>query len=660
MKKILVVIIWLVVASNSLKAQIINKVPLSERITGYKMDVRLDVEAKTVSGTLEAFWVNKSGDIVPDIRMHLYMNAFRSNKTTFNKRWGFKETGDSPGKKDLDLGWIEINSFKDNSGTDLMPVMEYISPDDGNIDDRTVLRVLLPEPAKPGDTVFVKIDFKTKLPSRIRRTGYSDDFFFVAQWFPKFGVYEPAGMRYSTTGEWNCHQFHSTSEFYSDHSVYDVSITLPANYVTGSGGMLMSEIEDGEMKTQVFRAEDIVDFAWTAWPGYAVHTDRWNNVNITLLIPKDRIKQVERQFTAVKYALEYLDENVGPYPWPHLTFVDPPAEGSGAGGMEYTTLFTSASSYFMPSFFHMPEMVTVHEFGHAYFMGILASNEFEEPWLDEGVNSYWEERIVDHYWGKNSGLLDHQLLKIPDITYARLSYVLSSSRQAATNKEYSWNYPHATYGMMSYLKASTILHTLTGIVGEETMNEVFREYYRKWAFRHPSGKDFINVVNEVVRSKHGEEFGSDMNWFFDQTLYGTGICDYRVSGIQNLKHIKPRGKVESVDSTENTTSETDSLFTSIAQLERIGDIILPVDVLIHFTNGDEILEKWDGKERYKDYVYKGRRKIEWVKIDPGYKITMDVNYINNSLTTEPQKAPLHRLMNKLLSFIQFFLSIMYL
>ena len=89
-------------------------------------------------------------------------------------------------------------------------------------------------------------------------------------------------MRYATVGGWNCHQFHATSEFYSNHSVYDVTVTLPANYITGSGGMLISETADGSMKTQVFRAEDIVDFAWTAWPGYAVLTDRWNNVNITL------------------------------------------------------------------------------------------------------------------------------------------------------------------------------------------------------------------------------------------------------------------------------------------------------------------------------------------------------------------------------------------
>jgi hypothetical protein len=130
------------------------------------------------------------------------MNAFRAIKQLFT-RDGLRETGDSQGEKDLDPGWIGIISFEDNNGTDLMPAMEYISPDDGNTDDRTVLRVLLPEPAKPGDTVFVRIDFETKLPSRIIRTGYCGDFYFVAQWFPKFGVYEPAGMRYLTTGGWN-------------------------------------------------------------------------------------------------------------------------------------------------------------------------------------------------------------------------------------------------------------------------------------------------------------------------------------------------------------------------------------------------------------------------------------------------------------------------
>ncbi len=108
-----------------------------------------------------------------------------------------------------------------------------------------------------------------------------------------------------------------------------------------------------------------------------------------------------------------------------------------------------------------------------------------------------------------------------------------------TNNEYSWNYPHGTYGMMSYNKTAVVLRTLMGIIGEETTNEIFREYYKRWAFRHPSGRDFINVVNDVVRKDHGDRFGPDMNWFFDQTIYGTGICDYKVSDISNQRITDP-------------------------------------------------------------------------------------------------------------------------
>jgi hypothetical protein len=212
--------------------------------------------------------------------------------------------------------------------------------------------------------------------------------------------------------------------------------------------------------------------------------------------------------------------------------------------------------------------------------------------------------------------------------------------------------------MMAYQKTATWLHTLTGIVGEETMNNIFREYYRRWAFKHPSGRDFVNVVNEVVKREHGVRFGNDMNWFFDQTLYGSAICDYKVSGISNRKYRKPEGRIDSADTLAARRTAADSLFTATAQLERVGDMMLPVDVLIHFNNGDEIVESWDGKARYKDFTYKGKREIEWVKIDPLFKIRMDVNYVNNSMTEEPQKAPLNRIVNKLLAFFQFYLSVM--
>lgn len=618
-------------------SQIINKDPLSRRITGYNIEATLDPGEKTVTGNIEAFWVNTSSEKVPDVQLHMYMNAFRSNKTTFSREGKHNRWMDFSYD-----GYIDASSCTDKMGNELISLIQYISPDDGNPNDSTVLKITLPEPALPGDTVFLKMQFVTKLPSAIVRTGYSGDFFFVAQWFPKFGVYETAGMRYRKESGWNCHQFHANSEFYSNHSVYDVRITVPENYVVGSGGRLIEESvsgTDGKAKTLYYRAEDIVDFAWTAWPGYKVFNDQWNHVSITLLIPEERTDQVERQFKAVKNALEFFAENVGPYPWPHLTFVDPPQKGAGAGGMEYTTLFTSQSSDRIPVWFHLPESVTVHEFGHAYFMGIIATNEFEEPWMDEGMNSFYEARIMDHYWGENSGFINHPHLKLADKTVSRLTYVKSDYRQVATNDLFSWDYPQRTYGMMSYNKAATWLYTLMGIVGEETTNEIFREYYRQWAFKHPAARDFINVVNEVVARHHGDKFGSDMNWFFDQTLYGSGICDYKVAEISNRKF-------------ENS----DSLYSSTVGLQRIGEVMLPVEILVHFSDGDEVTETWDGKSRYKELTYTGYRKVDKVMIDPDFKIRMDVNFINNSMTLKPDRIPVRRFANKLLVMIQLFIS----
>ena len=651
MKRILLVFMCLLPFMAG--GQVIVDKPLSERLTGYDIDVTLDPVKHTVSGLMTAWWVNHSSMPVGEAMMHMYLNAFSSNKSTFASGGRWSAAGDDG------WGWVKIKSMRDGSGNDLMGSCGYVAPDDGNENDKTVLRVVLPEPVAPGDTLVLKIDFISKLPSPIQRTGYDDDFHFVAQWFPKFGVYETAGMRQRETDGWNCHQFHPNSEFYSNHSVYNVSVTLPSEFVTGSGGKLIEEIDlGGGLKKEVWRAEDIVDFAWTAWPGYKVVTRKWNNVDITFLTSKMGLSKAENHLDAVVYALEYLAARVGPYPWPHLTFVDPPLSGSGAGGMEYTTLFTTMGGGAVPTFMKMPEMVTIHEFGHAYFMGILASNEFEEPWLDEGVNSYWEQRIVDHYYGGGYGLVRLPFLKMSDTDQGRLSYISSSNRTIASNDLPSWMYPHGTYSMMSYNKAATWLHTLQGIIGDETMDNVFREYYRRWAFRHPSGRDFISVVNDVVKKEHGDRFGENMNWFFDQVLYGKGECDYRVSGITSFRIRSYSGVVDG-DSVTYARSDrkSDTLYISRVSVERLGEVMLPVEILVRFDNGEEVLEKWDGKTSYKDYEYTGARKVVWAKLDPYDRIDMDVNRINNSWTLEPNRTATRRMLNKFVLLMQMMISI---
>jgi hypothetical protein len=181
---IVIVLIW----CSSLTGQVVLDQPMSSRLTAYNIDARLDTDAKTIHASMEAMWVNDSPGEVPDIQMHMYLNAFRSNKSTF-----YLSSGGGPGLREIDYGYVDIISMSDSKGDDLTGRMEYIQPDDGNEHDMTVLRVPLTEPVQPGDTLWLNIEFVSKLPSTIRRTGFTGDFFFVAQWFPKF-VFMRAGV----------------------------------------------------------------------------------------------------------------------------------------------------------------------------------------------------------------------------------------------------------------------------------------------------------------------------------------------------------------------------------------------------------------------------------------------------------------------------------
>lgn len=154
--KIVIIISMMLITCKSM-SQIINREPLSPRITRYKIDAKLNVESKTVEGYMEAYWVNNTSETVPDVLLHMYMNAFKSLHTTLYSE--FKRT---TSLNVTEKGRIDIQSFTDDKGTDLLPSLQYFSPDDGNLQDSTVIKIILPLAAKPGDTVKIKVNFETK------------------------------------------------------------------------------------------------------------------------------------------------------------------------------------------------------------------------------------------------------------------------------------------------------------------------------------------------------------------------------------------------------------------------------------------------------------------------------------------------------------------
>ena len=202
---------------------------LSDRIANYSMDVTLDVDQKMLSGQTRLHWQNPSTDTVHELRFHMYYNAFKNSRSTFMIERGGPGFLTSSWDDDCGWSWTAIDAIGDGEH-DFTPHIFYTQPDDDNVDDQTVLVVPLTEPVLPQENITIDFSWTAKIPKSMARTGYNKDYYFFAQWFPKLGVYEPAGMRFAKSGGWNCHQYHARGEYYADFGAYDVRITLPEDF----------------------------------------------------------------------------------------------------------------------------------------------------------------------------------------------------------------------------------------------------------------------------------------------------------------------------------------------------------------------------------------------------------------------------------------------
>jgi hypothetical protein len=626
----------------------------------YAISVSLDPVEKTLTGKETLTWRNTSSDRVGELQFHLYLNAFKNSASTFMK-------GSRGGHRGIQMagggwGWIDVTSMKTADGEDLTGRIEFIHPDDDNDKDQTVIRVPLSKPVLPGQTIKLNIDFTAKLPRIFARTGYYKDYYMIGQWFPKIGVYEAAGQRYAVKGQWNCHQFHTNTEFYADYGVYDVEMTVPKDYVLGATGILVGEKDLGDgTKSLSYHAEDVHDFAWTASASYLDLSEQWKHVKIRVLMQPQRSHQAKRYFESAKAALEYFDRHVGKYPYPNLTVVDPAYGASGAGGMEYPTLITAGSMWGIGSELKFAEIVTVHEFGHEYWYGLVGNNEFEEAWLDEGINQYYETRAMNEVYGSKTAAVDLPGFTAGDFEVTRLGYTGMRNKKIAPIATPAWMFKGGGYGNLTYQKTAVFMTTLERLIGRPVMDTIMKTYFERWKFKHPCERDFVAVFNEFVPKYHGTKFGRNLDWFFDQVLRGTDICDYELTSIESRLVTSPEGLFDSggkkVSAAPNDSARGAKLYDTRVLVSRLGEIKLPTSVLVRFENGDEVRQAWDGQARWVDFNFRRPEKVAWAMVDPDVSLVIDVNLNNNSKTMEPERVPIWKYTVKFLFWIQNFLSL---
>ena len=589
--------------------------PLSERVVAYQIEGRYDAKTHTLDATELLTYSNKTGVPLDRFPFHLYLNAFQPKSTfmTEAERDGQRDTEKGAGWEDKHFGSNTVVSLEivgvGGSPQDVTKQMKFISPDDGNANDRTVFEISPPKPLAPGAQIQFRIHFVAKFPEVVARTGYKRDFLMAGQWFPKVGVW--------WNGAWNCHQFHADTEFFADFGTFDVRLTLPAKWVVGSSGVQTGERDNGDgTQTVSFHAEDIHDFAWTASPVTKVVEDsidlRGHTVKIRLLMQPGHMATAPRYMQALKGTMRKFDEWIGAYPYPQITVVDPPQGGEAAGGMEYPTLITADTTWWMPKWWLEPEAVVEHEFGHQYWYGMVATNEFEDAWMDEGINQYMEAKVMDAMYGQDTSSVRSRLATLSERGVDRMSYAPMADRDPLSRP--AWGFENnESYGAISYSKTALMMLTLESLIGEKTVMHGLREYFERYRFKHPTPEQFTAAMNEAV--------GQNLDWYWKQAIDGTETLDDRILSAGS----------ERVDwySTQPAKNGVTVYYNEVV-VQRRGTFDLPVVLEAKFDDGSTVRERWDGNDRWHRFSWDRKSKLVSAEVDPGYWLDRDP--FNNSWT----------------------------
>ena len=609
----------LTAAATIFAGQATSLVPArSPRNASYLLDATLDPAARTITGTGRLTWRNIATVATPDLRFHLYWNAWRNPRSTWMREQQLGRNTALARRSDDDWASMDLTSLT-VAGRNVLERASFIAPDDGNIDDRTVMSVPLDRPVAPGETIDIQFTWTARVPRTFARTGRVGNYYFVAQWFPKIGVFEDDG--------WNCHQFHAATEFFADFGSYDVTLTVPSGWIVGATGRPATPRTTplGAWMAHRYVEDDVHDFAWTTSPDFVERHERFSEpglpaVEMRLLLQPEHTDQAERHFAATRAALAQYGRWFGPYPYAQITVVDPvtifnPArQGESTGGMEYPTLITAGTRWSAPARGTQPEAVTVHEAGHQFWYGIVATNEFEHAWMDEGLNTYATARVMAETWPTRfvaTGRYFGDLLgwAFDDVSWSRDvdGNRLTGYRPVAAFDDQStptWRYWPGSASAITYNKTALWLAMLEKRLSWPTLQRALATYFAHGSFRHPAPAEFEQILSQTA--------GEDLSWFFDAVHRSSATFDY---GVAQVSH----------DGSASTVV-----------VRRHGDGVFPVDIRMTTEDGVSRTDTWDGRARWRTFQVPGR--LRTVVVDPGHALLLDLNRTNNSWSAAPRSS----------------------
>jgi hypothetical protein len=530
----------------------------------YTIRASLDEANRSITGSGQITYHNNSPDTLHYLWLQLDQNIYKADSDArmtmtapSREAWG-RARGEEDGMKFEGLrgilagrefdGGFKIAAVKGAGGAPLQYTV-----------NRTMMRVELAQPLKPGEKFTFSIDWSYKINEQKvlgGRSGYEhfaedkNDLFEIAQWFPRMAAY------YDVYG-WQHKQFLGSGEFTLEFGDYDVQITVPSDHIVASTGELQNpndvlssaqrdrlakartsktpvvivtqaEAEEAEKhqakgtKTWHFKAKNVRDFAWASsrkfiWDAQGYKKDG-SNLMAMSYYPKEGNPLWEKYSTAaIIHTIEQYNKFSFDYPYPTAISVNGPV-----GGMEYPMIsfngprpvkdkktgeitYTKRAKYGLIG-------VVIHEVGHNYFPMIVNSDERQWTWMDEGLNTFVQS-LAQEAWEENypAGRGDPRFI---------VDYMRSKNQvPIMTNSE-----SLLQFGNNAYAKPAAALNILREtVLGRELFDYAFREYARRWKFKRPTPADFFRTMEDAS--------GTDLDWFWRGWFYTTDAVDVSIDGI---------------------------------------------------------------------------------------------------------------------------------
>jgi hypothetical protein len=346
-----------------------------------------------------------------------------------------------------------------------------------------------------------------------------------------------------------------------------------------------------------------------------------DELELVYLVLPEHSWSADRVLDAAELAIRTFGDWYGPYPYQRLTLVDVPDDGAGAGGMEYPTFVTIGTAGFLglgglPSRLGLErdiEFITIHEIAHQWWQSIVAFNEAEEPWLDEGFADYCTIRLIENAYSPKIPAVKLGSMQTQIVELRRSEYLSNPTVIMNAN---AWDFNQLEYGVAAYSKPSMGLLTLENVLGEETMMKIMRAFFQEYQFKHPTSEDFHKTAERIA--------GQKTNWFFTNYINSGKVLDYSAKAIDG----------------------------SAVYFERVGDLIIPTEVLVEFSDGSQYVENWDGVDRIKKIDFEEGKEIRSIEVDPERKIVIDLVWSNNSLRQSADVGSWFSISTRLLYIVQ--------